>query len=92
MIKFKIKPDEGEPFDLEATARDVLVWEKTSKTHRTFAQLVRDQSMVDLYRIAHIAARRLGMFTGDLPAFESTCDLEQLEEEESSADPTRPAQ
>ena len=92
MIKFTIKPDDADEYHVEATSRDVLVWEKTSREHKTFQDLVRTQAMVDLYRIAHIASVRLGLFTGDLPTFEKTCELEQMEDEGEGVDPTRSAQ
>ncbi len=93
LIRFRITPDGGESFNVDANSRDVLVWERT--TRGSYANLMRNQQMADLYRIAHIAARRLGLYEGDLPTFESTCDLENIvdeEEDESASDPTRPAQ
>lgn len=92
LVKVTVTPDDGEPYEVEATSRDVLVWEKTSRDHRTFQQLVNNQALTDIYRIAHIASRRLGLFGGDLAEFEKTCDVEQWQEESPEADPTRSAQ
>jgi hypothetical protein len=52
--------------------------------------------MVDLYGLAHVAARRQSMFSGTLQEMETTCDLTPLstnedEEEDDEVDPTRPA-
>lgn len=81
MIDFTIKPDGGEPYEVKAGTRDVLLWEKTSKG-RSFAHLMNDLRMQDMYKLAHIAAKRQGMFTGPLDDFESTCELSFEEAEE----------
>jgi hypothetical protein len=88
MFTFTVKPDNGEPYEVTAGSRDVLVWERTSKGN-SFGSLRDGLHMGDLYRIAHIASRRLGLFTADLKTFEETCELDFDEEEEP--DPTRPA-
>lgn len=92
MIKFKVKPDDGEPYEVTATSRDVFTWERTNRTNKVFADLAERQSMVDMYHVAHVAAVRLGLFTGGLDQFQSTCDLEEMEGNASApADPTPPA-
>jgi hypothetical protein len=75
MFTLTIKPDGGEPFEVEATTRDVLVWEKTGQ-NRSMSTLVNDMHIADVYQVAHIAARRLQLFTGSLKDFEETCDLD----------------
>jgi hypothetical protein len=95
LIRFRITPDGGESFVAASTSRDVLVWEKRGRDN-SYSDLMRRQDMGPLYAIAHIAARRLGLYDGDLATFEATCDLEPLadedEEDEGEEDPTRPAQ
>jgi len=75
VFTFTIKPDGGEPFEIEASTRDILVWEKAGRD-RSMSRLVNDMHMADVYQVAHIAARRLQMFTGPLDEFEKTCDLD----------------
>lgn len=87
MFTFKVKPDDADEFEVTAGTRDVLVWERTTKGASFGAVGQGDLKMVDLYKIAHIASRRLGLFTGDLKAFEETCEI--TFEEEGEPDPTR---
>ncbi|WP_435589807.1 hypothetical protein [Micromonospora aurantiaca (nom. illeg.)] len=97
-----VRPDEGDPYEVTANARDVLWWEKTNRG-ASFASLMADLRLVELYKIAHHTCRRLGMFSGDLKEFEATCDIdgfatlpeedegESKREGEGEPDPTRPA-
>lgn len=98
LLKFRAHLETGESFEVECTARDVLVWERTGR-NKVFQELVRAQAMVDLYRIAHIAATRQGLYKDDLRTFEQTIDLENLDldddpgdEDDEGVDPTRSAQ
>lgn len=92
MIKFKVKPETGEAFEVEATSRDVFVWERTNRTNHVFADLAERQSMTDMYHVAFVAAQRLGLFPGTLAEFQETCDLEEMEgNAETAPGPTRPA-
>lgn len=91
MIDFKVIPDGGERFDLTADSRDVLVWERTAKGKvRSVGELVESKSFVEFYRLAHIAAKRQGVFDGDLAEFEATHALE-VGDDDDGEDPTRPA-
>jgi len=87
VITFQVRPDDGEPYELVADSRDVLGWEKQSKGRKTFMALMETLNLVDLYQVAHIAAKRLGKFAGELAEFERTCALEFNTEEEP--DPTQ---
>lgn len=89
MIDFTCVPDDGEPFDVTATSRDILIWEKTGHK-RSFTELMATLPLADLYKVAHLAATRKGLFEGNLKRFEDTIDL-TFEEEEVAADPTLPA-
>lgn len=86
MFDFRVTPDEGDPFDVEAAPRDVLVWERTNKNKRVFSDLLERTSLADMYHLAHVAARRQGLFEGDLRAFEASCDVSGAPKEEP--DPT----
>lgn len=90
LIRFKVTPDGGEPFEVACTSRDVLMWERRAHAN-SYARLQSQQDMAPMYEIAHVAARRLGLFEGDLPTFEATCDLEAREADEADVDPTKPA-
>lgn len=61
MIGFKLTltdPD-GTEHDITADSRDVLTFEKTSRSNETMRDLLADMSVSKYYRLAHIAARRL---------------------------------
>lgn len=91
MIDFRVVPDDGEVYEVTATARDVLTWEKTNKG-KIFSQFATGASMADMYQLAYLASRRLKLWTDDLKTFESTCEIEILNEDkgEDGADPTSP--
>lgn len=87
MITFTVAPESGDPYEVTATSRDVYVWEKTSKG-RSMSQLRADVRIEDLYRLAHLASKRLQLFTGSLEEFTESCDLEF--EEDQDEGPTQP--
>lgn len=92
MFLFKVLVDNGEPFEVTATSRDVLIWEKTTGKGRSMAQLEKNGGMSDLYALCHVAARRRGLYTGSLQEFQQTCDLDMQDEvEQEEPDPTLPA-
>ena len=88
MFDFTVTPDDGDPFEVTAGSRDTLVWERTTRG-ASLAQLSEGLKIADMYRIAHIASRRLGLFSGDLKSFEETCEIESRDTPE--VDPTQPA-
>lgn len=89
MFKFTVRPDVGDPYPLEATARDVLVWEKGARD-RSLSRLMGNTRLEDAYVVAHAAATRQGLFTGPLREFEQSVDL-VLGAVEAEPDPTPPA-
>jgi hypothetical protein len=88
-IPFRVTPDGGEPYEVTAGTRDVLVWEKTTPG-AVASGLAEQQSLVDMYKIAWIASRRHGLFDGTLQQFEQNCDLDDGKDE-PNVDPTNPA-
>lgn len=90
MLTFPIEvtPDGGDPYKVVATSRDVRQWERTTKG-ASLASLQSDMKMTDVYAIAFHAAKRLGHYQGTLADFESTCDLDVLNDEVQEVDPTR---
>jgi hypothetical protein len=79
----------GHEHKLTADSRDVLVWEKTSRTNETMADLIRAMSVVKYYRLAYIVARRLDI---DVPAdrgiFESEWRVDLASSEADDDTPT----
>lgn len=91
MITLKITPDNGEPYTVTATSRYVFAWEKTTKGNKSFLDLINEPTLVDLYRVAHLACWRQGLFTGTQQEFEATCEVTGGIEEDEEPDPTRSA-
>jgi len=94
MIKLQVTPDTGDPFVVDVGSRDILVWERTAKG-KSLGQLQDNPQMGDLYRLAHITARRTGLYAGDLDSFETSCDIQELgdksDDEDGEGGPTQPA-
>jgi hypothetical protein len=90
MIDFKVTPDGGESFEITATSQDILTWERGNRNGKVFADLMSKLSMVDCYKVAWIACRRLGHITGEvtLQTFETDYRLD-MEEAAGGSDPTR---
>lgn len=80
MLPFKIVPDDGEPFEIVATSRDVAKWERVTKG-ASFGALEVEKKISDLYKIAFHAAVRLGRWDGTLAEFEAGCDFDLLDDE-----------
>ena len=89
MFDFKVTPDNGEPFEVTATGRDVMAWERKGKD-RSVARLTKDMRMTDLFALAHTAAVRQGLYTGDLRDFEESVEVDVADNDEEAEDPTRP--
>jgi hypothetical protein len=75
MIDFTCVVEGGDRYEVKATARDILIWEKTG-AKRSFTELMQTLPLADLYWIAHLASKRKGLFEGNLNQFEQTVDLE----------------
>lgn len=88
MIDFTVVKDDGDRYDVKATARDILVWEKGGNG-RNFTSLLTSLPLTDLYRIAYIASARKSLFDGKLADFEKDCDL--VFEVSDEPDPTQKA-
>jgi len=74
MIDVRVTPDDGEPWDVNITARDILKWERMGQG-RSVAQLESGAKLIYIYELAHIASRRTKSFTGSLELFEETCEI-----------------
>lgn len=80
MFNFKVIPDGKDAFEVVATSRDVMIWEKTNKG-ASLGKVFDDQNLSDLYKIAYIATQRQGLFTGTAAQFDETCDIVPFEKE-----------
>lgn len=75
LFTFTVKPDGGDEFEVEATSRDILNWEKTTKG-ASLGKFEKDPQITDVYKIAHFAAKRTQQFAGNLQEWEATVDIE----------------
>ena len=93
MITLKVTPDNGEAYQVTATSRDVLTWEKTTKGNKSFLTLITEPNLIDFYKLAHLASWRQGLFTGTFQEFEAQCEVtaEMEEEADEEPDPTQSA-
>jgi hypothetical protein len=79
---FDVEPaDGGERFEVRADSRDVVVWEKTSRTNERYVELLSEMRMTALYRLCHIAGRRQSIVDCKLPEFEQEFILHFAHEE-----------
>lgn len=91
MIGFKLVLTDpaGEEHYITADSRDVLVWEKTSRTDETMADLIRAMSVSKYYRLAHISARRQDLpVPKDRAEFETSWQVDLGEAPEDDDTPT----
>lgn len=92
---FEVTPEGGAPWKVCAFTRDALVWEKAGRG-RVVGQLADETTarLQDFYELAHIAARRQGLFHGTLAELEATCDVMLANppkpEQDEVVDPTPP--
>lgn len=85
MFDFKITPEAGDPFEVTATSRDIVQWERRNKG-ASITALREQMRMTDLYKIAHLAAERTGKFHGSEAEFMDYVDLELLDDDEEDDD------
>lgn len=90
MFTFDITPDDGEPYRVKASSRDVLTWEKALKG-RSFGELAENPTMEGMYGLAYAAARRQGLCHASLTLqqFETSVDLVLVDDESGQPDPTQ---
>lgn len=98
MVNMSVTLEDGSEHELVAGPRDLLTWERTSKGKKLGELLpisdngedmdLRRLSLVEMYRLAHITARREGIFSGDLDSFEQTAVV--VLTGGGSPDPTQP--
>lgn len=75
MFRFRVWPDGGDPYEVDSTMRDVIRWERTTKTKATgLKHLQETLYTADLVKICYLASVRHGLFTGTAAEFEDQCD------------------
>ena len=94
MITLKVTPDNGDAYEVTATSRDVLTWEKTTGSKKSFVDLVESPNLIDLYTVAWLASWRQKLTTAkNYKEFEETCEVTGLDKDEEpndEPDPTQP--
>lgn len=99
-IPFLVTPEDGDPYEVVADTRDIYVWEKTTPNKGvTLQQAMEEIRFLELYRLAWIAARRQGMFSGTIDQFSASCQVITTEQDDDENEeegvhggpvPTRP--
>lgn len=70
-----IVPDDGEPVEIKIEPRDALIWEKTGKGNPSILEYLSRPSMIEAYRLAHIAMKRQHQYDGTIKEFEESHDV-----------------
>lgn len=74
-FRFTAEFDDGEKIEITAHPRDQLAWERENPG-RAVSSLIQDNvRLIDTYSLAWTAAKRQGLFAGDLAKFEELVDL-----------------
>lgn len=89
MFTFDVTPDQGDAFQVEATSRDVFLWERVHKDN-SLKRLESNLRMTDMYSLCHVAAKRQGKFEGSLSDFVDAHDIQPVTDDEEAAGPTNP--
>jgi hypothetical protein len=63
VIDLKVIPDDGDPYVLNVTSRDVMGWERVTKG-ASFQSLGETLNFTHLYALGHRAAKRTRVFDG----------------------------
>lgn len=101
MFTLKVVPDDGEPFEIETTSRDIVAWESggTRQNPRSIGSLSDNLRMTDITDLAWFAADRRGLTELDIREWRKAVDIDITskpgdDEEEGDGeglDPTRTA-
>ncbi len=79
MFRFRVWPDGGDQYTVDSTMRDVIRWERTTKTKAVGLEHLRATAYTtDLVKIAYFASVRHGLYTGTAQEFEDGCDWSVL--------------
>lgn len=78
MFTIKVRPDGGEPFEVETTSRDIVRWEAggNRQNPRSMSRLSEDMRMTDVTDLAWYAADRRGLTQLDIRQWREQVDLD----------------
>jgi hypothetical protein len=76
-LTLRIDQTSGDPVEhqVSATARDILMWERTTKG-ASLQKFLADPKMEDLYQVAYKCAWRLQIFRGTFEEFSELVDVD----------------
>lgn len=75
MFELKIVPDDGEPFSVTTTSRDIAAWERGGK-NRSMGRLAEDLRITDITDMAWYAADRRGLTRLDIVQWRAGVDID----------------
>jgi hypothetical protein len=81
MIRFELKPDDGETHEVVADSRDIIAWEARTppgQPRRHLGQIESAPRMTDMVELAWLAARRTKHTTADLDEFRNAVAVKPL--------------
>jgi hypothetical protein len=78
VFNVRVRPDGGEPFEVETTSRDIVRWEAggNRQTPRSMSRLSDELRMTDVTDLAWYAASRQGLTTLDLRQWREQVDID----------------
>jgi hypothetical protein len=75
MFDLKIVPDDGDPFSVTTTSRDIAAWERGGK-NRSMGRLAEDLRITDITDMAWYAADRRGLTRLDIVQWRAGVDID----------------
>lgn len=78
MFSIRVRPDGGEPFEVETTSRDIVRWEAggNRQSPRSMSKLSDDLRMTDVTDLAWFAANRKGLTDLDINQWRASVDID----------------
>jgi hypothetical protein len=91
MFDLKIIPDDGDPFSVTTTSRDIAAWERGGK-NRSMGRLAEDLRITDITDMAWYAADRRGLTHLDIVQWRAGVDIDfaLLEDKKPAEDEAGP--
>lgn len=88
MFKIEIRPDDGTPFQVETTSRDIVSWERGARKgeKRSVGSLMDDLTMGAITDLAWYAANRRGLTDLDIRQWAVSVDIDFSRTDEDGDD------
>lgn len=83
----KVAGDDGTELEVKIEPRDALIWEKTGRDQPSILEYLARPSMVEAYRLTHIAMKRQHQYEGTLQEFHEKFDV-KIAYDDPEPDPT----